>query len=377
MDTLKRWTGAVRSHLLLSGIALAFVAVVMTVVVVQPWASQGAASQYTAENLASGVVSGFLHRPLEQPAAPFTLTDQNGQTVTLEDFRGKWVVAYWLYTSCPDFCPLLTNNMKALQQGLGDRVGKQVQLVTITFDWEHDTVDQMKSYAGLVKADIPGWSWLTGTKQQTDAVAEAYGVSFALSEAHDDGHDHDVVSFDHTALVVVIDPQGIERHRYFGVGWSQDLLDRFNQSLLNSETNGQTSLAVSVDDSPSDGLPTTGADLDALQAEATVFAWEEWELVSGVSSQVMNQFPTKEQAWTYHGALLQQAAGEGGEVTDKLERSTDVEFTAHWTILRKGDIWAAVAGRASINLVFTIEGSTEDAVLETIAEIEGTSLCCF
>lgn len=376
MTLLKTWIGAIRSRLLLSGMTLALVAVVVAVVVIQPWASQGAASQYTAENLASGVVSGFLHRPLEQPAAPFTLTDQNGQTVTLEDFRGKWVVAYWLYTSCPDFCPLLTNNMKALQQGLGDRVGKQVQLVTITFDWEHDTVDRMKFYAGLVKADIPGWSWLTGTKEQTDAVAEAYGVGFARLE-NDDGADNETVSFDHTALVVVIDPQGIERHRYFGVGWTQDLLDRFNQKLLSSETNGQAVQEANVEESPSDGLLAGVADLEDLRAEATAFIWEEWELARGVTFQVMHQFPSTERASAYYQGLLQQVAGTSWEKVEEVDQTADGDTTVRWVILREGEKWAAVGGREDVNLVFEIEGNDEQAVFEAIAGIEGVNLCHF
>ena len=159
MTLLKRWISAIRLHLFLSGIVLVLLAVVLVaVVVVQPWSDQNVAAQYTAGNLESGAVKGFLHRPVDRPAAPFTLTDQNGRTMSLDDFRGKWLVVTWLYTSCVDTCPLLTYNMKLLQQGLGDRVGSQVQLVSITFDWERDTVDKMKSHAEQVGGDIPGWS---------------------------------------------------------------------------------------------------------------------------------------------------------------------------------------------------------------------------
>ena len=373
MRLLKRWISTIRSHLLLSGIVLVLLAVVLAAVVVQPWSDQNVAAQYTAGNLESGAVKGFLHRPVDRPAAPFTLTDQNGRTMSLDDFRGKWLVVTWLYTSCVDICPLLTYNMKVLQQGLGDRVGSQVQLVSITFDWEHDTVDKMKSHAEQVGGDIPGWSWLTGTKEQTDAVAEAYGVAFAPVK-HDDGHSHGGVAFDHTALTVVIDPQGIERHRYFGVGWSQDLLDRFNGQLLSSSINDQS---LSAENNHFTGLPTGGVDLKALQAEATVFTWEKWELPWGVSSWVMYQFPTSEQALTYYQELLRQVAGTSWERVDEVDQTADGDTTVRWVILREGERWAAVGGRENVNLVFEIEGNDEQAVFEAIAEIEGVNLCHF
>ncbi|MFQ5879891.1 MAG: SCO family protein, partial [Dehalococcoidia bacterium] len=357
---LNRWIRTTRSRLLFAGSVLALVAVgLAAVLLIQPWSSEDdAASRYTANNLESGAVKGFLHRPVDQPAAPFTLTDQNGQTVSLRDFRGKWVVADWIYTSCVDTCPQLTANMKLLQQGLGDRVGREVQLVTITFDPEHDTVEAMKAYSQNVKGDIPGWSWLTGSKEQTDAVAESYGVAFAQLEPaeHGDGHSHGGVAFDHTTLTVVIDPEGQERHRYFGVGWSDDLLKRLEEKLASSGTGSQASLQGSGGDGHSPGLPTGVPDLQALKAKATEFTWEKWELPSGVSSQVMYQFPTNEQAVTYSQGLMQQTADAGWEKVDNFE------LLARWTVLRKGKSWAAVGGKENINLVFEMEGNDDQAV---------------
>ncbi len=381
MALSKRWIDAVRSHKLLSGLVLVAVAAALLAVVVQPWSGRDTSAQYTAGNLESGLVKGFLHRPVDQPAAPFTLTDQNGRGATLEDFRGKWLVVTWLYTSCVDTCPLLTYNMKLVQAGLGDRLGNQVQLITFTFDWEHDTVGKMKSYSQLAGADVPGWSWLTGTKEQTDAVAEAYGVAFA-PVIHDDGDDHGGVAFDHTALTVVIDPQGIERHRYFGIGWSQDLLDGLNQQLLISESNVEAPVQESVGESPVDGLApgglaTDGVELETLRAGSTVFTWEQWELPQGVSSQAMYQFPDNEGASTYSQGLLRQVADAGWETVEVVTESDDGPTDAQWVILRDDKGWAAVGGNKNINLVFEIAGNDEDAVFEAIAAIEGTNLCCF
>ena len=186
-----------------------------------------AEAEITAEQLRSGEATGFLHRPVDRPAAPFALTDQDGASVTLQDLRGKWVVVDWIYTSCLTVCPTLTAEMKIVQTSLGDRVGSRVQMVSITFDPERDTVEAIREHAERAKANIPGWSWLTGTQEQTDAVAEAYGMSYAPARGIKNlGH------FDHTALLVVIDPEGQERHRYFGAGWAQDLLERLEAEVV-------------------------------------------------------------------------------------------------------------------------------------------------
>lgn len=222
----KGWPGAARSRLLAAGVLVALAAGGLAAAVVfQPWSSADAA-QFTTENLASEKVQGYLHRPMDGQAAPFTLTDQNGQRVRLADFKGRWVVMDWIYTNCTDACPALTADMKALQQRFGDKLGSQVQLVSVTIDPERDTVPAMKFYAQAVQADVPGWSWLTGSKQETDAVAEAYGVAFSPAPP-----EHGMAMFDHTVLTVVIDPDGREHDRFFGVRWSDDMIKRLEEKV--------------------------------------------------------------------------------------------------------------------------------------------------
>ena len=209
--------------------------------------SGGSGTERDAEITAGeirGGSTGFLHRPVDRVAPDFTLTDQNGERVSLADFRGKWVVVDWIYTNCKTVCPAFTAELSIVRNGLGERVGQEVQLVSITFDPERDTPEAMKAQAAKVNGDIPGWSWLTGAKSETDAVAEAYGLAFeASSPAEGAGHSHEEgaephqdTMFDHTALLVVIGPDGRERDRYFGTGWSQDLLERLEAKLASSDS---------------------------------------------------------------------------------------------------------------------------------------------
>ena len=81
------------------------------------------------------------------PAPPFTLTSQDGKPVALADLRGKVVAVTFIYTGCPDFCPLLTQKMVDVQDALGADFGAKIAFVSITLDPEHDTPEVLKDYA--------------------------------------------------------------------------------------------------------------------------------------------------------------------------------------------------------------------------------------
>ena len=102
-------------------------------------------------------------------APSFALTDQLGRPVRSEDYSGKVVVANFVYTNCPDVCPLLSAQMRELQDRLrGERLlGSRVQLLSFTVDPERDTPAVLRAYAERHKADPSAWRFLTGPK---DAV---------------------------------------------------------------------------------------------------------------------------------------------------------------------------------------------------------------
>ncbi len=96
-------------------------------------------------------------------AAPnFALISQDGAEVTLESLRGKVVAVSFIYTWCPDICPMLTNKMARVQDALGADFGTKVAFVSITFDPERDTPEALKAYAEAFDVDFAGWSFLTG-----------------------------------------------------------------------------------------------------------------------------------------------------------------------------------------------------------------------
>ncbi len=116
--------------------------------------------------------------PEPLPAPDFALIDQDGNTMQLSSLRGKVVLLDFIYTSCPGPCPLLSRKFSQFQKTLGKRVGKEVVLLSITVDPQHDTPAVLKEYARRYQADTAGWKFLTGSTQAIVSVAYQYGADF-------------------------------------------------------------------------------------------------------------------------------------------------------------------------------------------------------
>ncbi|TDF92770.1 SCO family protein [Paenibacillus piri] len=116
--------------------------------------------------------------PVIKPAPPFTLKNLEGETVQLSDSDGKVRLIEFLFTSCPDVCPMTTYNMVKLQEELKKEGlwGSKVQFQSITFDPVKDTPEVFKKYGDRMGMDYAGWKLLTGTEAETGEVAKSFGV---------------------------------------------------------------------------------------------------------------------------------------------------------------------------------------------------------
>src|SRR5690349_12939169 len=83
----------------------------------------------------------------------FELTDQDGKTFRFANARGQHVLVTFIFTTCPDVCPLLTANFAAIQRTLENEHVKDYLMLSITTDPERDTPTTLKEYAGRFKAD--------------------------------------------------------------------------------------------------------------------------------------------------------------------------------------------------------------------------------
>jgi protein SCO1 len=101
--------------------------------------------------------------PVYGSVPDFALIDQHGRPVRRTDFEGKLWIASFIFTSCPDECPLMAAEMARLQSDLAHL--KDVRLVSISVDPEHDTPAVLLQYAQQFNADPRRWFWLTGDKR--------------------------------------------------------------------------------------------------------------------------------------------------------------------------------------------------------------------
>jgi protein SCO1/2 len=148
--------------------------------------------------------------PAEEPplagatiGGPFTLTNQDGRTVTERDFQGKYRIVYFGFANCPDICPTdLATVGKAIRQlEKEDRaLAAKIQPIFISVDPERDTPARLKEYAA---AFHPRLTALTGTPEQIKAAADAYRIYYKSVPA-----DNGEYQVDHMRLIYLMDPDG-------------------------------------------------------------------------------------------------------------------------------------------------------------------------
>jgi protein SCO1 len=130
---------------------------------------------------------------------PFSLTDQNGQTVTDKDLRGRPFLVFFGFTHCPDVCPTALFEISEVLGKLGPDAPK-VSALFVTIDPERDTPAQMKDYLSSFNPRLVG---LTGDPAAIAAVAKEYRVYVKKVPL-----DHGDYTMDHTALVYLMDKDG-------------------------------------------------------------------------------------------------------------------------------------------------------------------------
>lgn len=133
---------------------------------------------------------------------PFTLTDQNGKTVTDADFSGKYRIVYFGYTYCPDVCPTDLTKIGAALRTLdkqAPRIAQKIVPLFISVDPERDTPAQLKQYVGNFHPRLVG---LTGTPQAIAQVAKAYAIAY-MKEPTPSGY-----LMGHTEVAYLMGPDG-------------------------------------------------------------------------------------------------------------------------------------------------------------------------
>ena len=161
------------------------------------------------------VDSTLQHKKKFHKIAPFSLTNQNGLTVTEKDYMNKIYVADFFFTTCPSICPKMTENMGLIQENI--KTDNQVLLLSFSVTPEIDSVQQLKRYAVEKGVIDSKWNLLTGDKKE---IYELARKSYLAVKSNGDGGEHDMI---HTENFILVDPE--KRIRGFYDGTDTNAMD--------------------------------------------------------------------------------------------------------------------------------------------------------
>jgi len=163
--------------------------------------------------------------PAQKYFTDVELINQDGKKVHFysDVLKGKTVIVNAFFTSCTSVCPPMNRNMEKIQEALGDRVGRDVFLVSMTVDPETDTPARMKEYAKKFHAG-PGWLFLTGKKENLDWAL------YKLGQYVENKDDHQ------TVLIIGNEPTGLWK-KAFGMANVAELV-QVVESVVNDKGAG-------------------------------------------------------------------------------------------------------------------------------------------
>jgi protein SCO1/2 len=154
------------------------------------------------------VDSTLQHVKKYHTIADFSLTNQNGITITQSDYKGKIYIADFFFTTCPTICPIMTKNMASIQEQIID--DDEVLLLSHSVTPVIDSVAQLKKYALEKGVNDAKWNLVTGDKKQIYQLARK---SYLAVKNDGDGGPFDMI---HTENFILVDKERRIRGFYDG-----------------------------------------------------------------------------------------------------------------------------------------------------------------
>lgn len=154
------------------------------------------------------VDSTIQHQKKFHRIADFSLTNQNGKTVTQKDFNGKIYVADFFFTTCPNICIAMTDNLLKVQEKIKNN--PNVMLLSHSVTPKIDSVPQLKKYAIEKGVIDQKWNLVTGDKKE---IYELARKSYLAVKEDGDGGPFDMI---HTENFILVDPERRVRGFYDG-----------------------------------------------------------------------------------------------------------------------------------------------------------------
>ncbi|OGT87689.1 MAG: hypothetical protein A2286_08785 [Gammaproteobacteria bacterium RIFOXYA12_FULL_61_12] len=161
-----------------------------------------------------------------EPAPAFTLTNQEGQRVALDDFRGKVVLLSFIYTECKDICPVLPQIIGRVDKELTAGEREKTRFAGISLDPRRDTPAKLKTFMQTHSLSPERWTLLTGTLEEATKAAKDYGIVVRPDIRGE---------FIHNAVYILIDPQGQLRTEFHGLFTPTEEIAKALRGLIGEE----------------------------------------------------------------------------------------------------------------------------------------------
>jgi protein SCO1 len=163
----------------------------------------------------------------------FHLVNQDSSNVTFpDDFKNKVIVMAFIYTHCPDVCPLTVNNMKLIQEKLQKDGAKGVDFVALSFDPNRDTPHILKEYGDIRNINYSNFQFLTGKKSVIDSLIKVFHVIAIKGDTTTAPDGSKTYYMIHTDRITLIDQNGNIRRDYKGSAANIDTVVDDVKSLI-------------------------------------------------------------------------------------------------------------------------------------------------
>ena len=159
----------------------------------------------------------------------YTFVNQDSSVVHFPgDFKGKTVVIGFIYTHCPDICPMTTHNIQLVKNELDKQSVHDVTYLDISFDPNRDTPSVLKRYAELFGIGTENFTLLTGDTSEINSLLKDTGVYALPGDTTVTGNDT-AYYFIHTDRISIMDPDGMIRYEIKGsTAKKEDLINDIN-----------------------------------------------------------------------------------------------------------------------------------------------------
>ncbi|WP_373895868.1 SCO family protein [Virgibacillus sp. CBA3643] len=160
---------------------------------------------------------------MSEDVAEFEFTTQDNETLSLEDLKGEWWIADFVFTNCTTVCLTMTPNMSRLQSTLEEE-NIDAQLLSFSVDPDYDTPEVLKEYADEYDADLRNWTFLTGYDFET---IKEFSITSFRSLVAEPQSDSDQVT--HGTSFFLVNPEGKVIKQYDGV--DMNVVDYITEDL--------------------------------------------------------------------------------------------------------------------------------------------------